>query len=387
VPVIDTIIEKINAADAFVPDLTFVAITEEGKHVPNPNVLLEYGYALSAKTHSIMIPVMNILYGPPEKLPFDMGHRRHPLKFDLGPTSTTSERVKVVRRLSKTFEEIFRLMIAVAPTKVGVDNPFPEVKPAREPAFYFPGHKPLAAVGFPDDKQEYQYDGDKAIYLRLFPKSGDGQPRVGRAGLREVFYHRRVSRPMAYGFGGLSEANDYGWITFDPASTATTKAITQGFPTGELWGVNSQTFVPSVYNRYVAAPEQIIGFGVISAEKIYARILENYLELAVQEFKLKLPFIIELGASGLRDVYMGAPHPEASSGHYYGPIRDNTLVRRYELPNMSMQAAEGVLRQYFDELYDLAECSRDEILTDAFVKEHGLARLRGLGQKCRSGVC
>ena len=51
VPVTDTILKKIAACDAFVPDLTIVAVTEAGKLVPNPNVMLEYGYALRAKSH------------------------------------------------------------------------------------------------------------------------------------------------------------------------------------------------------------------------------------------------------------------------------------------------------------------------------------------------
>jgi hypothetical protein len=84
VPVTDTILKKIGACDAFVPDLTFVAETDTGKLVCNPNVMLEYGYALNAKSHSVMMPVMNTAYGPAEKLPFDMGHLRHPkpLKAD-----------------------------------------------------------------------------------------------------------------------------------------------------------------------------------------------------------------------------------------------------------------------------------------------------------------
>jgi hypothetical protein len=40
VPVTDTILKKIAVCDAFVPDLTFVALTEVGKLVPNPNVML-----------------------------------------------------------------------------------------------------------------------------------------------------------------------------------------------------------------------------------------------------------------------------------------------------------------------------------------------------------
>jgi hypothetical protein len=74
VPVTDTILKKISACDAFVPDLTFIAGTDGAKLVCNPNVMLEYGYALKAKSHAVMMPVMNVAYGPAERLPFDMGH-------------------------------------------------------------------------------------------------------------------------------------------------------------------------------------------------------------------------------------------------------------------------------------------------------------------------
>jgi hypothetical protein len=101
-----------------------------------------------------------------------------------------------------------------------------------------------------------------------------------------------------------------------------TQAITQAFTTGELWSVNSQVFSRAAMRRTIFSHEEpVTAFGVISAEKIYTRALENYVSVATSDIKFKPPFIVELGAVGLRDVYMGAPHPEFSNGHYYGPIR------------------------------------------------------------------
>ncbi len=65
---------------------------------------------------------------------------------------------------------------------------------------------------------------------------------------------------------------------------------------------------------------------------------------------------------------MGAPHPESSSGHYYGPFREASLVRRYTLRDTKRAMLLDILRQFFDELYDLAECSRSEVLTDEYVR-------------------
>jgi hypothetical protein len=46
-PITETILRKIRECDAFVADMTFVAETGDGKRVPNPNVMGEYGYALN----------------------------------------------------------------------------------------------------------------------------------------------------------------------------------------------------------------------------------------------------------------------------------------------------------------------------------------------------
>src|SRR6266550_5322699 len=64
-PITDTILKKIETSEIFIPDVTFVARTGDGKHIPNPNVMAEFGYALRAKTHSAIIAVMNTAFGPP----------------------------------------------------------------------------------------------------------------------------------------------------------------------------------------------------------------------------------------------------------------------------------------------------------------------------------
>jgi hypothetical protein len=43
-PIVDTIFKKISNCGIFVPDLTFVGRTEDGRLLSNPNVLVEYGW-------------------------------------------------------------------------------------------------------------------------------------------------------------------------------------------------------------------------------------------------------------------------------------------------------------------------------------------------------
>lgn len=77
------IFDKIDRAEVFVADVTIVSRGPE-RAVPNPNVLVEFGYALKAVGHKKVIPVINLHYGSVEELPFDLRGRRA-LTYTLGP--------------------------------------------------------------------------------------------------------------------------------------------------------------------------------------------------------------------------------------------------------------------------------------------------------------
>lgn len=62
-PIVETILKKIDAAKVFVADMTFVAKRLDGGASPNPNVLIEYGWALKSLTHQRIICVMNTSFG------------------------------------------------------------------------------------------------------------------------------------------------------------------------------------------------------------------------------------------------------------------------------------------------------------------------------------
>jgi hypothetical protein len=115
-PITDTILKKIETSDLFIPDVTFVARTEKGKYVPNPNVMAEFGYALRARTHSAILAVMNTAFGPPGELPFDMAHLRHPIQYCADPSVTDSDRRDARAKLGRKFEEKLRLQISAAQT-------------------------------------------------------------------------------------------------------------------------------------------------------------------------------------------------------------------------------------------------------------------------------
>jgi hypothetical protein len=114
-PVTATILDKISHCDIFLPDLTFVARIDEGKKkgkaIPNPNVLIEYGYALRNQGHEFLLAVMNTAYGEPVELPFDMGHLRHPILYNAAPTDSEENRRRTREKLSRELLEALVTMI------------------------------------------------------------------------------------------------------------------------------------------------------------------------------------------------------------------------------------------------------------------------------------
>ncbi len=70
-----TIFSKIASAELFVADISFIGKVKN-KCVPNPNVLIELGYALHAKGSEALILIFNTAYGKLERLPFDLKMKR-----------------------------------------------------------------------------------------------------------------------------------------------------------------------------------------------------------------------------------------------------------------------------------------------------------------------
>jgi hypothetical protein len=70
-----TILEKIDASAAVVADVTIVS-RGNGRPTPNPNVLIELGYALKSLGARRLILVQNLAFGGPEDLPFDLRQKR-----------------------------------------------------------------------------------------------------------------------------------------------------------------------------------------------------------------------------------------------------------------------------------------------------------------------
>lgn len=123
-----TILKKIENCDVFIADVTIVASTSDGKNIPNPNVLLELGYAYKAVGSGRIIKIMNDSYGDPKKgLPFDLAHKRWPYVYSLEPDTEKAKREKLKESVAKDLAEFVRLILENEGAK-GETAPLADIK-------------------------------------------------------------------------------------------------------------------------------------------------------------------------------------------------------------------------------------------------------------------
>jgi hypothetical protein len=98
--IVGTIFEQVAKAAIFVADVTPVATSEAGKAVPNPNVMIELGYAMRALGPERVIAVLNVGCGTsPEALPFDIRQKRI-LTYNLPSEGDSVARAKARAKLT-----------------------------------------------------------------------------------------------------------------------------------------------------------------------------------------------------------------------------------------------------------------------------------------------
>jgi hypothetical protein len=132
-----TIFGKISAADVVVADVTIVSSSDAKRSTPNPNVMVEVGYALKALGFERVVLVFNEAFGKIESLPFDLRMRRL-VVYRAAPDD--SDRASVRKALAIKFETALRSALSViseVPSEV-IANPavdgIEDVRPNRRVA-------------------------------------------------------------------------------------------------------------------------------------------------------------------------------------------------------------------------------------------------------------
>jgi hypothetical protein len=346
--VASAILEKIAASKVFVGDLTPVGSTpaktgNEG-HLPgrplmNPNVAIEYGYALKTLSDSGVIGVLNLAFGNPEGLPFDIIHKRWPIRYRLVEGATKAEIDRERNVLKGQF---------VTALKGFLNNPQPEAvsfeeTPTHDKAFYFNNDEQLGHCNQLGGQVSMTFR--QVLYVRLIPT---------KPLLRPIAERTMVSKAYQYGAMGSQEltipiTNQYGAMCFAPmGNTRNVDAMTQYFPNGEVWAINADIM------RHGRRTDDF-WYLLNQAEDAFMKTLKRGLDYMKDVAGVELPIKVIAGVVGLKGRRI------VVSGTALG-VHGRMMTDEVHLPMIfhddSIEAQDKFLLALFNKIFDQSGAPR-----------------------------
>lgn len=267
-PIVDTIFGKIDSAAVFLADVTFVAERPDGRPTPNPNVLIEYGWALKSLTHARVVSIMNTAYGVPDAttLPFDMRHLRHPIQYDCpadaDDTTRTAAREALVKALAGALKPILDSDAFVSTPPAPPE--FQPMQPMEGLARFRAPLEPLGVVeGLPRAltpamPQPVFLRPGPAFWLHIYPI----EPQAKVWTIPEVSAAAKSANVMILPMGDCYRDINYvrgpdGWGTNPMMSDAggAVYAVAMLFKTGEIWSIDTYPAAPTNDSKVMDFPE------------------------------------------------------------------------------------------------------------------------------------
>jgi hypothetical protein len=303
VDIVSTIFQKIDDAAVFIADVTPTLTSTSGKRSPNPNVLIELGYALKTLGPEAIVLVWNSASGAkPEELPFDIRHRRGPVSYCLEEAGGAAEK-KEKRKLADTFKEILAPALTRALGIRDAALSF-DVFPCRDgdPSIWtrrgdpLVGHELYLSPGW----KTFDVVESTRSYVRLVPYGWkNGIPSRDR--VKSICDDSQMMAPL---FRLADESagwatNQHGVISIYDGDLPIpqTSSATQWFDnTGEVW-----TFDAGVI-KVDAGLYRLDGKYVLRDWHTFLKNIFEFYDTASKEFPIAFPLRVELGVSHIKNM-------------------------------------------------------------------------------------
>ena len=286
--IVASILEKIDAASVFVADITPIAISESGKHVANPNVLIELGYAKKVLGAARIVTVWNTAFthSAPEDLPFDLRGRRGPITYALAAGVSRDALAKARTMLIEALAERIGTCLEHLPPPAIVTPPWQPAIEGDPSIWVKPGEQIMVNEDWGSGSKMF-VDGGR-WYVRIIPTTFDPNSL-------NLIAHG----PVVGSYGGYSHGQVAGGLMTYAGSVRAgvapeLDAASIWFRnTGEIWGF--QTRVDGEYRG------RRVFFGDYVPEQ-WAEILASGLNMLV-DVGAQGPFHVRLGVTGLEGLY------------------------------------------------------------------------------------
>jgi len=328
------------------------------RFLSNPNVLIEYGWALKEIGYSRIIPIMNTVFGEPSaiNLPFDMRHLRHPLTYHLNEKETPDRRKKVKQNLIDDLYAALKLIIAQEfpdQKQLKVENYNPISFSVNPSTFLKPNEKFLDPTRFTDE-YEYSLPNDENAFLRLIPKVPYKPIRTSKDAL-DLVKKGNLAPMSERGIGWLTGRNKYGAYAANIENHKVTN-FTQLFKSGELWGIDT-----NLLNKKRLMSRASVGFGFFpcaSIENTFNYTLANYLNFCEKILNLPLSLLLIAGVVNIEGYRMTSPSGERFNGVdiFAGHSVENNIIHKGVIDDYQKKP-HLILRPFFEFIWN--ECGLD----------------------------
>jgi hypothetical protein len=288
-----TILRKIETASLFVADVTPIAMSSpllgrRPKHIANPNVLIELGYAKKALSPERVIQVWNTAFTNcgPDDLPFDMRGRRGPISFVLEEGASKDQLRAVREMLTRDLKEAIQAVIRTLPQPKASSPPWYPNRVGDSSVWFPPNHKFL--INEPDHGSGRKTTPEAPTsFVRVLPSSWTGSDDLDLHDL------------LLWSGGGLSWGDTAEGILTYPGSVMAegydeVPVVTIRFPgTGEVWAINR-----SISGDWEGLP-RVDADGVLEG---WARYLRYSIPTLIGRGGVP-PIMVRVGASGLHGLH------------------------------------------------------------------------------------
>lgn len=354
-PIVEVIFNKISKCGIFVPDLTFVGKSHKNRLLPNPNVLIEYGWALREVSYSRIIAVMNSAFGEPTdaNMPFNMRHLRNPITYHLDETIDEKERAQIkenlVSNLYNALEAIFKSGILTQLNEK--QNDFDGVPSTSNPStFLQPGETFVDPIR--SGTQGLIIPNVQRLFLRIIPQKPVDNIKSSKIALQLAQTGNLF--PMSRGDISYSfRRNKYGAYA---CSSEDGRVInfTQLFKSGELWGIDAHSIEK---NRLMERANVDFGFFPFGAfEQIFVMTLDHYLKFARDILKLPIPLKFIAGATDVLGYRMAVRGTKVLGNVVEDHITFEGIIEDY------LQEPRIILGSFFEHVWE--ECGLERPKAD-----------------------
>jgi hypothetical protein len=347
----ETIFEKIKNSEVIIVDVTLIGETNSGKKLINSNVAYELGFAHGCHDDSVLFPIMNTYYGSPDDLPFDLKHRRWPVRFELNPESPKAKRKEIKDKLVKEMSNILKLYLGNRKPK---EKYTPTPNTFNEASYWNEDEYIIQRIADEDRGNDLKLTFTKEqalVYLRLWPD----RPLTDLSGKELADYKISQIQPLLGRTGGYSNCrNKYGTITYGGENAGRLMATTQVFKNKEIWGVEAFILRPREEKGLLFVPTQVFEQGMIKSLNVYT-------ETAWE--RLGYTDIIHVKAGLINVEGYKLAMPTNYSDNFWGPIFEDINVE-FTVNKHDKDTIKIGLLKLFNSVFDSAGTERPINLYD-----------------------